>query len=169
MSKKAEKGKQGELLVSNIFSKRGYLVEYPEDKYASEADIVATNPTTKHVLKVEVKCQTPEILNGRLAYPYTNAQVKKLSKVDEVWFVCTNDSGLREDLRNMNRWEGNVYSIPSSQLLAFIKHNISNTRVFKTDSKGKDRFLYPIINMKLEGKVDTRSLRGDGTSMYHGK
>ena len=57
--KQAEKGKQGELLCANILASGGWLCFFPENKFASQADIKAVHCVSDEVKRIEVKTQTP--------------------------------------------------------------------------------------------------------------
>lgn len=164
--KQAEKGKQGELLCANILASGGWLCFFPENKFASQADIKAVHCVSDEVLRIEVKTQTPYALKAMLSYPWSDAQLKKLKKVDEVWFVCTVDNNSRPDIKvKSKQWEGHVYSVKAQDLLDYAERNKNNKSLFKFDGKTL-WFNYPIDRMEKVGEVDTTSLRNDGTTAY---
>ena len=164
----AEKGKQGEMLCANILAKEGYLCFFPENKFASQADIKAVHSVSDEVRRIEVKTQTPYALKAMLSYPWSPAQLKKIDKVDEIWFVCTVDNKSRSDIREKcKQWEGHVYKVTSLQMKDYIKRNETNSSIFKFDERtGLLWFNFPIDRMVYVGKVDEKSLTNDGTTAY---
>ena len=164
----AEKGKQGELLCANILASGGWLCFFPENKFASQADIKAVHCVSDEVKRIEVKTQTTYAFKEMLSYPWTPAQIKKIDKVDEIWFVCTSDNNIRSNIKQkLAKWEGNVYKVTSQEMKDYIKRNEKNSSIYKFDEKtGLLWFNYPINRMELVGKVDTTSLRNDGTTAY---
>ena len=164
----AEKGNQGVLLGANILASGGWLCFFPENKFASQADIKAVHCVSDEVKRIEVKTQTPYAFKEMLSYPWTPAQIKKIDKVDEIWFVCTSDNNIRSNIKQkLAKWEGNVYKVTSQEMKDYIKRNEKNSSIYKFDEKtGLLWFNYPINRMELVGKVDTTSLRNDGTTAY---
>ena len=164
----AEKGKQGELLCANILASGGWLCFFPENKFASQADIKAVHCVSDEVKRIEVKTQTPYAFKEMLSYPWTPAQIKKIDKVDEIWFVCTSDNNIRSNIKQkLAKWEGNVYKVNSQEMKDYIKRNEKNSSIYKfAEQTVLLWFNYPINRMELVGKVDTTSLRNDGTTAY---
>ena len=164
----AEKGKQGELLCANILASGGWLCSFPENKFAPHAAIKAVHCASDEVTRIEVKTQTPYAFKEMLSYPWTPAQIKKIDKVDEIWFVCTSDNNIRSNIKQkLAKWEGNVYKVTSQEMKDYIKRNEKNSSIYKFDEKtGLLWFNYTINRMELVGKVDTTSLRNDGSTAY---
>ena len=132
----AEKGKQGELLCANILASGGWLCFFPENKFASQADIKAVHCVSDEVKRIEVKTQTPYAFKEMLSYPWTPAQIKKIDKVDEIWFVCTSDNNIRSNIKQkLAKWEGNVYKVTSQEMKDYIKRNEKNSSIYKFDEK----------------------------------
>ena len=95
----------------------GWLCFFPENKFASQADIKAVHCVSDEVKRIEVKTQTPYAFKKMLSYPRSPAQLKKIDKVDEIWFVCTVDNKSRSDIREMTKqWEGHVYKVTSQEM-----------------------------------------------------
>jgi len=100
----------------------GWLCFFPENKFASQADIKAVHCVSDEVKRIEVKTQTPYAFKKMLSYPWSPAQLKKIDKVDEIWFVCTVDNKSRSDIREKTKqWEGHVYSVTSQEMKDYIK------------------------------------------------
>ena len=156
------------MLCANILASGGWLCFFPENKFASEADIKAVHCVSDEVKRIEVKTQTPYAFKEMLSYPWSPAQIKKIDKVDEIWFVCTSDNNIRSNIKQkLAKWEGNVYKVTSQEMKGYIKRNEKNSSIYKFDEKtGLLWFNYPINRMELIGKVDATSLINDGTTAY---
>ena len=156
------------MLCANILASGGWLCFFPENKFASEADIKAVHCVSDEVKRIEVKTQTPYAFKEMLSYPWSPAQIKKIDKVDKIWFVCTSDNNIRSNIKQkLAKWEGNVYKVTSQEMKGYIKRNEKNSSIYKFDEKTGLLWLnYPINRMELIGKVDATSLRNDGTTAY---
>ena len=123
--KKQMAGKQGKILLSYYFQKKGAENVRISGNPFSEADINFSYKG-KNFLG-EIKTQTPYVRKHRVSYPIRKAQIDKLLKINYVWFLCKADSNMLPSFK----YEGHLYKANAKDVHSWItdKHRLK----YKTD------------------------------------